>query len=337
MENDTTRASAGSRDVDMPLICEATGLPMDYLTPENIRRRLMPGIAVTFCDGEVMSMHAPETDAVGIEHFGVTNYAEGTFGERLREALNGGDKDVSLQADRLIRMAAYIFTQDVIEKRISLPAKHMAAIDPVQATLTFDEHTVPLTERPATVIDYGPGLQGRFHVKRQIMDFNAERVPYAYFALAKGPFINEFLMEYWMACSSREFFKNKVLGRGYIGREDGMASATDTIIAVQTAHTGKAAMADVVLASGIYTAGFAEVERGIANAYTLLNPGGSLLIRAPKAAGNDTKNSNIVPAEAMVTMAGAAGFDTNAAQYFDVITGPGPTPTVQTLSAVFRK
>jgi hypothetical protein len=94
-------------------------------------------------------------------------------------------------------------------------------------------------------------------------------------------------------------------------------------------------VADVVLASGIHTAGFGEVERGIKNAYQLLKLDGVLLVRAPKSVGDEKPGS--VPAAAMVGMADTAGFNTDTAQYFDVLTGPGDTPTVKTLSVVFRK
>lgn len=89
--------------------------------------------------------------------------------------------------------------------------------------------------------------------------------------------------------------------------------------------------ADLVVASGIHTAGHEEVGVGIANAHKLL----ALLIRAPKAVNPETPDS--ASAEDMVDMALEAGFSRDRAQFFDTITQPDVGPRTESLSVVFTR
>jgi hypothetical protein len=352
--------------VDMPLICEATGLPDRYMNEEFIIENVIPCVVTNFSDGEVtMPLLAPPEDPIVREHFGTTDYRQGTFGRRLRELLEGDDIALKHQADGLIRFSATILAHHVVSGVVTLPQRQnveiwpalidpteervhpiitstllgMAALDGWDMTkpaLGFDHHAVALDAEPSVVIDYGPGLQGRFHIDRQLEDWQSGVRPYAYFPIGKGPFINEFLQQYWSARLGDDLQRfRSVLGTLYIGREDGIAAATTEFVAAQKQHTGSSEIADIVVASAVQRAGHEEIGTGIANAHKLLRPGGTLLLRAPKAVNSDP---NGVPAETMVEMALGAGFSRDKAQFFDVVTGAQVGPKrVQTLSAVFRK
>lgn len=350
----------GGGPVQLDLIYEATGLPKDYLTPEFVRANIIPCVAATFSDGELVIQRPPEEDPVIREYFGTTNYNEGTFGHRLRELFEGDDVALRHQVDGLIRTSATIFAQDVVRGNVALPSHRNVAIhtqpgltpeerirqalfglsttgDITKPAIEFDHRKIELAQPPQTVIDYGPGLQGRFHIERQIDDLQAGRMPYAYLAIGKGPFVNEFLQQYWVARLGNDpAVLSQIIGKVYVGREDGIAAATNEFVAAQQQHTGSTEFADVVVASGIHTAGYDEVDAGITNAYKLLKPDGTLLIRTPKAINLETPDS--VPAETMVEMALRAGFDQSKAQFFDARTGGEVGPRrVDSLSAVFRK
>src|SRR6266566_3006016 len=78
--------------IDLPLIGEAAGLPATYLTAEFVRSHIIPCVAATFSDGELVIPHPPEEDPVVREQFGGRSYDEGIFGQRLR-ALSEGDNE----------------------------------------------------------------------------------------------------------------------------------------------------------------------------------------------------------------------------------------------------
>jgi hypothetical protein len=175
------------------------------------------------------------------------------------------------------RQAVGILTQPVLTPEERLRASIFGidvTSDIAEPAIEFDNHRVELACPPQAVVDYGPGLQGRFHIERQIADWQAGKMPYVYLAVGKGPFANEFLQQYWAArLGDDPALFSQVRGRLYIGREDGIAAATSELVATQQQHTGSAEIADVVVASGIHTAGYDEVGAGIANAHRLLKPG----------------------------------------------------------------
>ncbi len=352
--------SMGERGpVQLPLIYEAVGLPNNYLAADFIRAHVIPCVAATFSDGEIVIPHPAEEDPVVRKHFGTQSYHEGTFGRRLRDMFTGDDLAMRHQVDGLIRYSATVFAHDVVSGNVALPRHNNVAIhtqesltleerlkgvlfgdkppgSPSKPVVEFDRRKVELDVPPAVVVDYGPGLQGRFHIERQIADMQSGRPAYAYLALGKGPFVNEFLMQYWAAKLGDDPQKlGRVIGSLYIGREDGIAAATTEFAAAQQQHTGSSEFADVVVASGVHTAGYDEVGAGISNAYRMLKPDGTLLIRAPKAIAFEEPGS--VLAGDMVEMALQTGFDRNKAQFFDTIAGGEICPKIDILSVVLRK
>lgn len=338
MHKESPRMAERATVTELAFISEATGLPPRYLTPEFVRSYMVSCIAATFSDGELVVTRPPEKDSAIREHFGVTRFDEGTFGARLRELLEGEENEVRRQTERLIRWAAGTYAHDVANGKTRLEvgetvAIHTAASQPV---LAFDAQRVILARPPEVVVDYGPGLAGRFHIERQLADIQEGRMPYAHIALSRGPFINEFLRHYWVARLRGDLQRwQSVEGALYVGREDGMAAATTELVNVQRRDFGTAEVADVVIASGIYAAGYEAVQAGITNAYQLLHPGGALLVRAPKAVYIGTSGG--VPAEDMVDMALQAGFSGAKARYFPVVTGDGFGGHGASLTAVFRK
>ncbi|HSW65675.1 MAG TPA: hypothetical protein VLI54_00870 [Bacillota bacterium] len=353
----------GDSPIDMSLIYEATGVPPEYLTENFVLENVVPCVVTTFSDGEVVLRRPSPEDSDVREHFGMTDQGQSAFGNRLRELLEGDDIALKHQVDGLIRFSAGILARHVISGAVTLPrhrnVEFMPALlgsaeendsiitstmlgqaalrgwDMTRPAIGFDHHSVALDVEPSVVIDYGPGLQGRFHIERQLADLEAGRRPYAHLAVGKGPFINEFLQQYWRARLGEDSqLMRSVLGRVYVGREDGIAAATTEFVETQKQHTGSSEIADIVLASGVHRAGHTEIDAGITNAHKLLRPGGILLVRAPKAVDSDPSG---VPGEAMVEMALQAGFDRDKARIFDIITKAQVGPAAQSLAAVFRK
>lgn len=344
-------SSGSGEEIDVIGVCEAAGWPEDHISRETIAQYVMPCIESTFSDGELVVKHPVEQDPLMREFFGETTFDEGVFGTRLRELLDGEDLEIRGKVDNLIRCSATLFAKHVVTGTVALPntqnvrinrnptMQNAFWIDPLLRldlpTLGFDHREITLPHYPEVVVDYGPGVQGRHRIEDQIRDIATGHMPYSHFALSKGPFVNEFLMRYWAARYKDPSVLSQVLGKLYIGREDGIASASTEMVRIQQERTGTSEMADVVLASGIHAAGHEEVATGITNAYKLLKPNGVLLVRAPKDAVEAKPGS--VRAQEMIDTALSAGFERSRATFFDVITGDATKPGVKSTTAVFCK
>lgn len=290
----------------------------------------MPAVAATFIDGEFIMQHEPSTDPEFNKHFGTGDYAKGEFGQRMRILAESDDPLIRQQAHTLIRASADQLAVDIVSGHFMPPPYKTVDISAASSLLKFDEQVVQLAQPPQVVVDYGPGLQGIYRINQQLIDFADHIQPFEYHPVAKGPFINQLLKTYrHLHLQDAPQIMHDVMGR-YTGYEDGIAATTDQMTAIATN------VADVVLASGIHTAGHQEIETGIKNAFTLLKPDGTLVIRAAKKANLETPTS--VPAEDMIQMALNAGFDFSKAQLFDTVTGQSVRPEgFPGISAVFRK
>lgn len=66
----------------------------------------------------------------------------------------------------------------------------------------------------------------------------------------------------------------------YIGREDGVAAATDEIVRTHRDNGKTAEVADIILSTGTQHIERSDLKHGIGNAHTLLKEGGMLVLRA---------------------------------------------------------
>lgn len=346
--------------LNMQAIYEATGLPEQLQTPAYYEH-LMEAAAAEFTDGEIIITHTTTEDPVVREHFGATVFNEGVFGGRLRQAFEGEDRDLVGHVDGLLRLAAIAMAKNAVSGPLPLPdvqnvairregpvtgdefmravmAGRPAPLGIIKPLVIFDHTAEALAYDPGVIVDYGAGLQGRHYIDQQYADImQGKRLPYVYVPIVKGPFINEFLQQYWLEKLGQQYaglFNDSIQGRIYIGREDGIAAATNEIIAETKRGVGSAAIADLVVASGIQKAAYQEVETGITNAYELLRPNGSLLVRAPV---EDGVEEDEVSGWEMYRMALDAGFERDKAKVHHVpMRGPGTEP-VPGLSVLFRK
>ena len=320
-----------SGPIDVPALFDAIELPQQYHTAHFIRQHIVPAIASEFADGEITILHPPETEPAIREFFGDHEYSKGSFGRRFREITEGEDQSLRHHADSFIRFCANIVAKDVLEGGILPPPDPNVMVRKAGRAVLFDQKIVALNTDPRFVVDYGPGLQGRFHIEEQ---YATIRNTYQYAAFTKGPFVNEFLMGYWGHMIGHDLLP-RLLGGLYAGRENGLADASGDLIS-ELATMGKTdGIADVVVASGIHSAGERDVETGIRNAHTLLRDGGSLVIRAPKKGNN--ASSGYAYAEGMLEMAESAGFSIEDSKLFAVQTGGEATKIVDAISAVVVK
>ncbi|HEX8762333.1 MAG TPA: hypothetical protein VF733_01100 [Candidatus Saccharimonadales bacterium] len=316
-------------------LLEQAGIDSRYATIEFMGSVLFPCTASTFSDGEIILAHQPMEDPTLQEQFGHTRFDQGKFGTYLRELFEGPDEIMRGQVDLLIRQSAAYMAGRVTRREIQLPNSPTVVVDSAAKKLRFDKTLeADLVEQPKVVLDYGPGLQGRFHIHQQLQDWRNNRFrPYTHLALGKGPFINTFLQFYWKEYAGPRAAE-QAIGKIYIGREDGMADASNTFIEGSKRRAIPVEIADIALASGIHLAGQGEIFTALRNAFTLLRPNGVLLVRAPKAANDRT---TFTSAEQMVEVALDAGFSLEKTRFFNTITGSNSSGATASLSAVFRK
>lgn len=316
----------GREPASVASICVAVGLPRSYVSTQLLRSHIIPCVQATFSDGELFRPHAVETDPVLRKHFGESDFNDGTFGNRLRGLTDDGDPKLRHAVDELVRCAARDLASLAVSSPSVLPPERTVAIDSSNGVVSFDGQTVSVLRPLKVVVDFGPGVQGRFHIDTQWNDLQNSRRPFAYFAFTRGPFVNEFLMSYWRELTRDPVIAKEVVGSLYMGREDGMASASEYLVQAQTGHTGSPEMADLVLASGVYSAGREELKSAIANAHKILRPGGALLVRSP----DSVDEPDHVNAAETIALAVAAGFICSDSFQLSFPKGKG-------LAAVLRK
>lgn len=340
-------SAGGLPEVPVTEIFEALGVPETMCTPEYVEHIVGAAIG-EFADGEVEAPHEPLEDAVSRRYYGESHYGQGELGPLLRSALEGNDRALCGKVDSLIRHAARVFAGEVISGASTLPPHENARILPAvlplpslwseqagnpvlvtaerlhkagYALLDFDGKVAQLAHRPQFVVDYGPGLQGRHKVDAQYQMLMQRHRPFVYAAIGKGPFINEFLQSWWRRRLTPDYesvWFDAIRGGLYIGREDGIAEASRHIVYDHPDYPdGAPPMADLVLASGIHTAGYETVRADIQNAYRMLIPLGALLLRAPQQKNVEGAEVSI---EDMQSMAAEAGFNMRQAQVRDTAT-----------------
>ena len=172
-----------SGPIDVPALFDAIELPQQYHTAHFIRQHIVPAIASEFADGEITILHPPETEPAIREFFGDHEYSKGSFGRRFREITEGEDQSLRHHADSFIRFCANIVAKDVLEGGILPPPDPNVMVRKSGRAVLFDQKIVALNTDPRFVVDYGPGLQGRFHIEEQYATF---RNTYQYAAFTKG-------------------------------------------------------------------------------------------------------------------------------------------------------
>lgn len=294
---------------DMVAICEAVGVPYEQLRDHPLDELAKLSTQAIYLETEVTISHGG-FDPQLHPFFGAAQFNEGSFGRRVRDLLESPlastiDPSLRGQLELLVTNAATELAVEVASGKMALT---QPLVEITGNTVRFDDAAVELPAAPRMVIDYGPGLQGRFRIKEQAVAFNAERVPYAYAPFSKGLFINQFLTDYWR-CTAGGVVAGRQMVQAlseegiFIPRNDGLGPASTSMIEFMRRAFGSAEQADLILASGIHLADPGELQTGLANAHQLLRPGGALLIRAPKQPAAD----HVCTAE-MVAMAQAGGF-----------------------------
>lgn len=315
-------------------ICEAVGFPPELLTRDVAVRSIIPCIIEAACS-DYNTIHPSYTHPVLQSFFGTQSFSEGAFKHRLQRLMPvDGPHQPAL--DTALRACGSMLARQVITNIVDVPNRSTLAIKRPKHAIEFDGKQAGLAREVKRVIDYGPGLQGKFRILEQYNDLVGRVKPYQYIAFDKGPFADAFLRGCWRQLleKSSGAYAQIIAKQIYIGSEQGMAAASTQLIESEKKQGNSGAIADLILATNVHEAGEAELETAIGNAYTLLRPGGSLFVRGPKQLAHNTPQA--LTGTALIDMALDLGFTTHKTRVFGRNFGESGLPTMW-LSAVLNK
>lgn len=308
-------------------ICELLGVPRE-IAVSQFHKYVYPSAIAVCSDDELASLPGETiSDPTLRRLFGQNSYSEGSFQPSLRNMMQechaGWQKGLSGFQMKVAVMCAAVAKGALTWQAVSANL--------VDDTLLFDanQHSYPLPplSRPRVLIDYGPGLCGRFVVKEHLNALAKGR-PYVYVPVTKGCFVTAFLIGFASTLMTKESMAVYMNNGFFAPHEGGIRAATNSFI--QSAP----AQVDVIFCSGLQMINKQELRAGIENAFILLRDGGILLIRSQKT--REPSESSTV--SDMLEIAYASGFSAKASRVFDSISGdPRLGKATPTLSAILTK
>ena len=311
-------------------ICELLGVPREIAAPPNFQKYVYPCALGVCSDDEVAYRHPGNfADSRLRELFGEQSYSLGTFEPALRALRREAPGPWRKGLAAFETLTAIACVADIVKNRafsFQVPSAHL-----VKDTLVFDanqhSYDLPPLSRPRVVVDYGPGLCGRFVVKEHL-DALAQGRPFVYLPITKGCFISVFMVSFASTLMTKESLPIYLSNGFFAPREDGMLAASG-MLASTAPDT-----ADIVFCSGLQNVDKQELRAGIVNAFIALRAGGILLIRSQRT--REPEDSSTV--DDMLEIAYDAGFSPKTTRFFHSTSGdPRLGKATPTVSAILTK
>jgi hypothetical protein len=318
------------------IIAEAVGVTPVLMGTKDFDYHVLNAAAAATVEGEIKLEHRRIPDdqdqAEALRgQLGERNYADGALGANIAALAVEGTPEQQKAARAVIVASARRLAWLSIGKQVELPAGPTVSVLRSARKLTFDgTKAYPLPSDPGVIVDYGPGMRGRFHIDQQVIDKNAGQPTFEYIGLARGIFVPAFLAEHMTArgldnpASVREITE----GGLHVVRNDGIEDGITALVQERGAES-----VDVVLASAVHSAGEAALT-GVRRAFELLKTKGVLMIRGPKQPDDYDPG---VPVADLRQAALDAGFKPGRMRSYDTANrGPGGV-RVDSQVIIFRK
>ncbi len=262
--------------VVLPELVRQIGLEeLSTIETEEIVTNFMPATVTGLADGDVVVMHEPYNGR-DAELYGENHFGEGVVAKAMARAAIANGMEPGQIYDFQTFAAEYFTSADspfVTNRTESTVRVYPEAV-------TIDGNPLALARTPSLVFDYGACLTGRSYIADQMKFLDQGKRPFTYSPLTRLHFTNQSLINTYDVRHGKGTAKVAIDNQLYIGREDGIAAATDEVIRAQRAHGAPVEVADVILATGAQHAERADMKRGIENAHTLIKEGGMLVLRA---------------------------------------------------------
>jgi len=279
-------------DVNLLMITEAAGLVTDpYGTTNYIVERGFGALMEIFSEGELRVLVGDDVDNIDAAQSQKGDDRYGEFYTKITKAREEALAEGGPLADefnKLARMCGTILAGRLATGNVVLPSNNIAKpyFSPVtgHVNVTFDEYNWVSPSDTAVILDQGPGLGGTRFLDVLVNAIRYGFRPFQYIGFSNGPFVNEFLLDYWGNEMERHFgsdgrrFANS--GELFMGREDGMQQATRTLLATPQPG-GTSEVCDLMLMTGVHRANPIELEDTIRMSPQLLHETGKLMLSAP--------------------------------------------------------
>jgi hypothetical protein len=302
--------------VNVPELVKSIGLEeLASITREEVATDFMPASIAGFADGDLYVMHEPYSD-VKAELYGESHYSEGKVAKlMLKSALANEMKPGALYDFQ--GFAAEIFTYPTSPYSTQTAS---SAVHVHPEGVVVDNKPIALPRKPSLVIDYGACLTGRSYLADQMGFVRHGHRPFAYSPLTRLHFTNQVLINTYNSLFGHGTAEAFISNQLYIGREDGITSATNELIQGQRTHDAPTEVADVVICAGSQHSSNEDLQQGVANAHALLKEGGKLIIRSLAQPSENEIGTNDITAWAF-----GAGFEErNSLRYEAALTELGP-------------
>ena len=255
-----------------------------------MKRAGMVALMELFSDGELRVL-TPEQAGYGEA---LRQPAEERFGEfyrrmaGLRTRLVAAEGPLVDEMNKLARFSGRLLARFERDGIVQLPEGRLIqpGLDAAEGTVTLAAagHTWKAPRQGIVVVEYGPGLVGRKMLETQVEALQQGRVPFQYIAVSDGPFVNEYLTQWYGTEVERRIGAGAaqlLAGKLFIGREDGMLQATESL--AESSQRPDGGMGDVLLFSGVHEANPLELKYALQASPRLLAPEGRVLLGAPLA------------------------------------------------------
>ncbi|MBX6334115.1 hypothetical protein IRY61_02105 [Candidatus Saccharibacteria bacterium] len=263
--------------VDFPKFVEQVGLgDLASLGREEIATDFMPAAIAGLSDGDLAIMHREYTGRKA-ELYGESFYGEGRVAQAIFEAaLRNGLEPGPIYDFQSFAAEYFIDLTTRPDSLLGGRQRYRSAVKIRPDALVIDDNRLPLDRPPRLVFDYGACLHGQGYLADQIAFLNHGRRPFTYSPLTRLHFTNQALINTYFVDYGRDIAQTMLRNQLYIGREDGVATATNEVIRAQHENGAPVEIADIILATGAQHTTREDMRRGITNAYTLLKEGGKL-------------------------------------------------------------
>lgn len=313
MDKESAQLSPESEEsLELAALCDVIGFPRKLFLNPAVVEYVSHSLIDVFSDHGLPRGHKEELDdPVLVDWFGASSLTDGRFAQRVEALMNTDDPELRsallrLQEDAARNVAPLVWWNDPSYTDVNeqMPSIGIGCKQS-RWVVGFDGIGVPLAGYPQRVIDFGPGIVGRHHIIRQSKMAEMGIRPYEYVPISHRPFINNFLQVQTELALGDPSLLPGWLEMGMLeGWDAGIAASTTQMIELALAANESPETADLVLCSQVHMAGLAELTTGIRNAYQLLKPQGTLVVRNPQSA----HRPGWARADELMEAAVAAGF-----------------------------
>lgn len=289
-----------AKDISMPELSRRIGLEeLARISREEIITNFMPASVVGLADGDFVVIHEPYVGRQA-ELYGENKFNDGIVAKAVAQTAIANGMNHGIMRD--FQRFAATYATDSHGEFAAIKTDSSVRIHP--EAVTIDGNPLALSRLPKLVLDYGACLAGRSYIEDQMRFVGKGRMPFTYAPLTRTHFMNQSLINTYdvkYGSGTASAFIEKKL---FIGREDGVAGATEEFINASRSHKVPTEIADIILCTGAQHTSAEDLQKGIANAPTLLKEGGMLVVRALARPASDE-----IGTEEIASWAFEAGFD----------------------------